>query len=129
MHREKNRLSVGPVQSGGTQQSPSTLMVESSISFYITSQWRDQRLATRCDPVKNGAFQAFRVVRSCARSSFLDLWTISVGEVLKIGKTIYEFANVDKIFGGASLQAFVNTRYHLHQHLKDPMLSPFPVEC
>ena len=48
-------------------------MVKATIDFYVPRQRRVERLSPGGDPVENGSFETFGVVRSCAGRAFLYL--------------------------------------------------------
>ena len=48
-------------------------MVEAAICFDIARERGGERLSGRRDPVDNDTFQAFGVVGSCTRDTFLNL--------------------------------------------------------
>jgi hypothetical protein len=48
-------------------------MVEATIDLHIARKRRIKHLASWGDPVKDGAFQTLRIIRSGAGSTLLDL--------------------------------------------------------
>ena len=103
-------------------------MMKSPVGFDVTSQWRVKNLTMRSDPVQNGAFQTLCVIRSCARSTLLDLGSAvqSVQRSLIRDQSSYKLCNMDNVFVRAFHQPFFDSWYHLKQGSEDAMLSSFP---
>jgi hypothetical protein len=81
-------------------------VVEATIKFDIASQWRVQRLPTRCDPVENRALQSFCIVSPSARRTLL-----------------YKVCDVNNTFGRTIHEAVLQPRYHMKKVLEDSMFS------
>lgn len=76
-------LSVGPVESRGTKELPSSIMEPPSIVFDISGQRWGQCATFGGDPVDDSAFEPFGIVCAGTGCPFLHLVLYSVGRHTK----------------------------------------------
>jgi hypothetical protein len=101
-------------------------MMKSTINLDIARK-RGVGRVTRNDPVKNSAFQALCIIRSCTRYTFLKLWkTFTVTRYIYLNVNTYQFSHHHDIVVSSVKEAFLEARYHLKELSKYPMLSPLP---
>jgi hypothetical protein len=102
--------------------------MEPSIHLDITSERWVKGLTTRRYPIKNWAFEAFRVIGTGAAHPLLNL---SVGLVIIISTSTdqwaHHFAYVNNVLVRAIHDTILKTRHHLQQCLKYPVLASLSV--